>query len=79
MVLSAMVIAPIMQKVNDITQSLRIGLNIMICMFIWQVPMGLEIVLKVLKFLMYQIHSMILVFLIAKNGVSTNHWMIEDA
>jgi hypothetical protein len=35
--------------------------------------------LKVLKFLMYQIHSMILVFLIAKNGVSTNHWMIEDA
>jgi hypothetical protein len=68
MVLWAVAIAPIMQKANDTTQSLHIGLNIMnLCMFIWQVliwqvPMGLEIVLKVLKFLMYQIHWMILVF-----------------
>jgi hypothetical protein len=43
-------------KANDTTQSLHIGLNIInLCMFIWQIPMGLEIVLKVFKFLMYQI------------------------
>lgn len=47
----AAALVPAMQKGNDVARSLHIALNaVNVLLFIWQIPTGIEIVLKVLEF-----------------------------
>lgn len=47
----AAALVPAMQKGNETARSLHIGLNALnVILFLWQVPTGLEIVLKVFQF-----------------------------
>jgi hypothetical protein len=47
----AAALVPAMQKGNDVARNLHIALNaVNVLLFIWQIPTGIEIVLKVLEF-----------------------------
>lgn len=48
---AAAALVPAMQKGNDTARSLHIALNVLnVLLFVWQIPTGIDIVLKVFEF-----------------------------